>query len=439
MAKTTTTTTYALPPWVNTGVQNLWNAYTYGTSGILNRYGNPYGQGAPYQPNNAYTPGGFGGGFAPPGPPGTGGPPQTFIAPFSDDTTKAHGMARAFAAGTTPRDIRNLVTGDLNNAITGAIAGMGGLGQRPAPTFAPFQALSGDEVAAQSLAGARVGDVGNIAARQGADLMSAYLNPYLRDVVDTSLADYDVGVDRQAAQSRARRDAAAAFGDRAAVADAVFAADSNRGRGALAAGLRSQAFNTAAGFGMQDTDRFFEADRTNQNVAVQRAMENARLQQAAAEANARLAQDAAFKNTDIRNSFKLGNDERLRALEMQNFNAGLANDRFRLDALNTQAGTAQNQQRNTADLYGAADAAELRRIQAQGAVGEAVDEHNQRYNDEYLNTILFGSQLLNQLPYETTTTQISKTKKGFLDKLGALAQIAGSLGLQPFTNVKFPK
>jgi hypothetical protein len=416
----------------------------------------------------------------------TQNPPSTYVAGFSPDTQKAQDMTRSFAAGATANDMRNLAgvmgtyrtsaagltdpNSATNAAVTSAMGTMGQLSQRQAPQFAAYQTLTGDQAAAQSMQAAQmqaaqmqaaqVGDVANIAARQGADYMNSYMNPYLQQVVDTSLADYDVGVDRQSAQNRARRDAGSAFGDRAAIADAVFSADSNRGRGSLSANLRSDAFNTAANFGMQDSSRFLEADRSNQQVALQRAMENARLQQAAAEANARMqqeayqanagftqdasssnarmAQETAFKNTDISNQFKLTNDQRLRDYEMQKFNAGVTNDELALRAAQAQAGTAQNQNttqasvaqimanmaQGQAGLLSEADNAELRRISALAGVGAQIDAREQAMLDEARNYLQLRAQLQGAVPVQQTVTTTNKSSPSVFDILAQAASTA---------------
>jgi hypothetical protein len=286
-------------------------------------------------------------------------PVPTPISPFSPQTQAAHTMIGTYAQSNTPQLIQG-IAGDvggyrgaaaaglnpesaLNQTINTGIANMGQYTNRGGPQFAAYAPLTSQGVSAQSIQAAQmaatpgmsaaqmaampgmtaaqmgrtagveaaqVAGVNDIRARQGADYMNTYMNPYLNQVVDTSLSDYDVGVDRQAAQNRARRDASSAFGDRAAIADAVFSADSNRGRASTASNLRSQAFNTSAAFGMQDSDRFLDADRTNQQVALQRAMENARMQQAAAEANARMEFERGQTNTRLEQDTREGNTSR---------------------------------------------------------------------------------------------------------------------------------
>jgi hypothetical protein len=102
-----------------------------------------------------------------------------------------------------------------------------------------------------------------VTATQGSKYLNDYLNPYTNDVVNAALADYDTGTDRTQNAMRAARDAGSAFGDRAAIADAVYQGEANRGRAATSANLRGTAFNTAAGLGMQDANRFLQADTTN--------------------------------------------------------------------------------------------------------------------------------------------------------------------------------
>lgn len=113
-----------------------------------------------------------------------------------------------------------------------------------------------------------------IAARRGVDLMGDYEDKFLTDVVDTSLADYDAGA--LEARNALRAGNAGAFGNkRYGVAEGQFNADAARGRGSLVAGLRSNAFNTAAGLGMQDANRFLSADQSNQSSKLTADVNNA--------------------------------------------------------------------------------------------------------------------------------------------------------------------
>lgn len=108
-----------------------------------------------------------------------------------------------------------------------------------------------------------------VSARTGAEFMNAYKNPFDKDVIDASIADYNANADRSLNAMRAGRDASGAFGDRAAIADAVFNADAARGLGSMVGGLRQQGFNTAAGLGMADANRFLTADTGNADRRLQ--------------------------------------------------------------------------------------------------------------------------------------------------------------------------
>lgn len=108
--------------------------------------------------------------------------------------------------------------------------------------------------------------VGDVTAAPGANFASQYYNPFQKNVIDTSVNDYNTNVDRTQNAMRAGRDAAGAFGDRSAVADAVYHGDASRGLGSLVSGLYQQGFNTAQGYGQQDASRQLLADQGNQST-----------------------------------------------------------------------------------------------------------------------------------------------------------------------------
>jgi len=89
-------------------------------------------------------------------------------------------------------------------------------------------------------------------AGTGAGSISSYMSPYQSQVIDASLADYDV----QAAKSRLALGApeiAGVFGGgRHGIAEAEFDALSNRGRGTLQSGLRQRGFEQAQQARQQD-------------------------------------------------------------------------------------------------------------------------------------------------------------------------------------------
>lgn len=136
------------------------------------------------------------------------------------------------------------------------------LNNRTAPTLANLAASGNPAYATPADVQAQM-----ISARKGSEFINDYQNPYLKDVLDTSLSDYDVGTDRAANAFRVANIAGGASGSGSnPVGAAIFAGEANRGRGALSSGIRSNAFNTAAGLGMQDAGRFLAADQSNQQA-----------------------------------------------------------------------------------------------------------------------------------------------------------------------------
>lgn len=96
------------------------------------------------------------------------------------------------------------------------------------------------------------------------DNLGAYQNPYLKDVVDTTLGDYDVNAGKTRAMQAAQAAQGGAFrGSRYALREANTEDALARGRAATEAGLRSQAFDTAANLSSQDAARRQQSDMFN--------------------------------------------------------------------------------------------------------------------------------------------------------------------------------
>lgn len=129
--------------------------------------------------------------------------------------------------------------------------------------------LSGDPYAqARDMISAGAGGGGSVGFHATSDYMKNYQDPYLKDVLDTSLADYDVGAGRQTAQADLGLAGSGAFGGSgAALTKSMLGGEIARGRGALSAGIRSDAFNTAAGLGQGDATRATQTDATNAQLA----------------------------------------------------------------------------------------------------------------------------------------------------------------------------
>lgn len=112
--------------------------------------------------------------------------------------------------------------------------------------------------------------------------LSAYMNPYIERVVDSTLANFDNYSGQQAASLQSQQARTGAFGgSRAGVAQGQFEADRGRNRAATEYGMRSDAFNTGAMLSGHDADRrqnanFFNIDNTQQRNLAQAGFDSSR-------------------------------------------------------------------------------------------------------------------------------------------------------------------
>ena len=100
-----------------------------------------------------------------------------------------------------------------------------------------------------------------VTAASSLDGLSKFMNPFLKDVVDTSMADYDFGAGMTRAADQLAKAGDATFGGSGGAIQTALSNDAlTRGRGSLSAGLRSDAFNTALGASEADANRRQSAD-----------------------------------------------------------------------------------------------------------------------------------------------------------------------------------
>ena len=108
-----------------------------------------------------------------------------------------------------------------------------------------------------------------------ADSINSFMNPYLKDVVDTSLADFDAGAGQARAQGALARAADSTFGGSSGALQAALSeGELARGRGSLAANLRSGAYNTALGAAQQQAALDLQQRMSNANFGEQAANRN---------------------------------------------------------------------------------------------------------------------------------------------------------------------
>jgi hypothetical protein len=103
-----------------------------------------------------------------------------------------------------------------------------------------------------------------VTAAAGADSYGRYFNPYLSDVVNTTLKDFDVNAGQTRAQQALDMAGSGAFGGSgAAITQSQTEGQLARARAAADANLRSQGYTASMGYGMQDADRGLAAQTTN--------------------------------------------------------------------------------------------------------------------------------------------------------------------------------
>lgn len=330
---------------------------------------------------------------------------QSFIAPQSRDTLNYFDAARGFTG-----------SGDAYRNMAG---------QGPYLLGAPQAYISQGFVPQQAQNAGNASDIGQapqVTANQASKFVGDYMNPYLRDVVDTSLADYDVGADRTRAARLAAQDAGSAFGSRSAVANAVYDADAARGRGALSANLRSGAFDTALGAAQGDANRLLSGDTFNAGNALQAALAN---QSNQARNLDRATQNSQFNSGQYNNAAQFNLGAANRASE---FNANAANN----TALANQDARYRTDEQ-TLRALGMADMSDLSRIGLLGDIGARQDAYNNAVSQEPLELLRMRASLLGGLPASSSSTTTSNPGlMGTLGGLGSLAFGLGSLGWNPF-------
>jgi hypothetical protein len=114
------------------------------------------------------------------------------------------------------------------------------------------------------------------------DNLSSYMNPYLNDVLGASLSDYDFGAGQTRAQNRLALAGDDTFGGSGGAIQTAASEDAiDRGRAALSAQLRSQAFQTGAGLSGEDATRRQQMAMANLEATNQAAQFNAQAQETA--------------------------------------------------------------------------------------------------------------------------------------------------------------
>lgn len=152
-----------------------------------------------------------------------------------------------------------------------------------------------------------------------ADSISGFMNPYLKDVVDTSLADFDFGAGMSRAQGQLARAGDETFGGSSGSLQAALTeGELSRGRGSLSAGLRSGAFDRASSLAAQQAAMDAQRNQTNANfgeTALQRQLQGGTALGALGEAQ------SGIDRANLQTQFGIG--EAQRQIEKEQGNAGI--------------------------------------------------------------------------------------------------------------------
>jgi hypothetical protein len=218
--------------------------------------------------------------------------------------------------------------------------------------------------------------------------LQSYISPYLNNVVNSSLADYDFG----AGQTRAQNQLALAnddtFGGSGGAIQTALSNDAiTRGRATLASQLLNQGFDTGANLANQDADRQQQMSLANLTAQNQFALANAAAQNQGQQFNAQQVEAAL-------------NRQRL---------AGE-------DLVNTA---------NTQNQSALADAA------AQAQLGEQLRQIQAAYNVAPISLLSSETGLLNSLPlslfHGQTTDGVNNTTTSSYNPIGAFASLANGI------------
>ena len=163
-----------------------------------------------------------------------------------------------------------------------------------------------------------------------------FQDPYMRDVVDTSLADYDEAIQRSENTRRARQAGAGAFGGREGLYEAALNAESARQRAGLGAGLRSQGYQQALAAAQREAELGQRAEQLDQATWLTGGRDQLMRDLEAQRQTAANIMDR--KRADIAGAYQ-GDEQRMRAI------------RDRINTTLGQAGLGSEQAR-LGDVYG---------------------------------------------------------------------------------------
>jgi hypothetical protein len=248
---------------------------------------------------------------------------------------------------------------------------------------------------------------------------SKYMDPYLNDVVNTTMADFD----ENAGQTRAAQAAQAGLNggfrsSRFGLREAQTEGNLARARAATAAGLRSNAFDKATGMMQFDAGQTQSAAGFNAGADNQRTLTQGQLDAATAAANAAAQNQASQFGANASNQASMFNaNQSDNALQRMLSAAGLLG--------NQATAMGEGQRSDLASMLGVGN--------TQYAINQAQKDAKARQLQLYaslMGSLPVGSYTSRTGTMNGTTTGTSTSKTS--NPMSAI-QTLGALGLAPFT------
>jgi hypothetical protein len=210
------------------------------------------------------------------------------------------------------------------SALTPSYAAPASIG---APSFSTAASASPAAVSRASIA--------SVTPQSGLGQIGNYLNPYVQNVVNATMADLDRQRRMALNQNAAGATLSNAFGgDRQAVENALTNEGFARQMANTDAALRSQGFDTAAGLLQNDQSRALQAGLANQGVDASVAGQNAGYAQQAALANQATQNQAGLYNAGAANDIARQNAELLQQAGLFNASQGQGAAQYNAGAQN---------------------------------------------------------------------------------------------------------
>lgn len=331
--------------------------------------------------------------------------PYSFVAPTSPLQSQAFANAGNLGQWTGNSNAASHIALNAANAGANLMPGAAGYSaaQGGVSTYDPATLGNAREAGATGYSAGRAGPVSvapttnasasNANSASMLDNLSSYMNPYTRNVVNSTLADYDQNAGAQQAAAAAQAAKAGAFGgSRYGIEQAQLASDLARGRATTESGLLNQGFNTAAGLSQSDaanrqqTSLFNAQNATNVDLANAGAANQRALSQAGFDAQVGLANNDA------------SNQAAQFGAAAQN-NASLANQAADNQFALTQAGYQNDAARYGADANNQNMQNSLQRSDAAAQFGanaqNQMEQFNAQQQDNGLNRQLAAANALN--------------------------------------------